>query len=133
MSQQDGEVDYAMVAFVEDGEWQLQDIASPAFDSVTALSHALRQVAGPDGAVAMVSVDEDFFVIVRVVGATDEKQFHVPLDPKTLAADKAAGVRVRPEHVHEALRQFAGIADHPLAKKFPLGVSPTELLQGFWG
>ncbi len=70
MSQQDGEVDYAMVAFVEDGAWQLQDIASPAFDSVTALGHALRQVAGPDGAVAMVSVDEDFFVLVRVHGST---------------------------------------------------------------
>ena len=69
----------------------------------------------------------------RVVGATDEKQFAVPLDPKTLKLDKAKGVRVRPEHVHEALREFAGIADHALSKKFPLGVADGEKLRGFWG
>ncbi|QOV90493.1 DUF1501 domain-containing protein [Humisphaera borealis] len=69
----------------------------------------------------------------RVLGATDEKQFLVPLDPKSLACDKEKGVRVRPEHIHAALRQFAGIADHPLSKKFPLGVPEKELLQGLWG
>jgi hypothetical protein len=69
----------------------------------------------------------------RVIGATDEKQFAVPVDPKTLALDKAKGVRVRPEHVHEALREFAGIADHPLSKKFPLGVVDGERLKGLWG
>jgi uncharacterized protein (DUF1501 family) len=69
----------------------------------------------------------------RVVGATDEKQFAVPVDPKTLRLDKAKGVRVRPEHVHEALREFAGVADHPLSKKFPLGVAEGEKLKGLWG
>ncbi len=69
----------------------------------------------------------------RVIGATDEKQFTVPIDPKTLALDKAKGIRVRPEHIHESLREYAGIADHPLSKKFPLGVKQGEKLQGFWG
>lgn len=69
----------------------------------------------------------------RVIGATDEKQFQVPINVKSLALDKEKGVRVRPEHIHEALRQFAGIADHPFSKKFPLGVAEKELLQGFWG
>jgi len=69
----------------------------------------------------------------RVIGATDEKQFHVPLNPLTLATDKEKGIRVRPEHLHEALRQFAGIADHPLSKKFPLGVSDIEKLKSLWG
>ena len=69
----------------------------------------------------------------RVLGATDEKQFAVPFDPTTLKADKAKGVRVRPEHVHEALREAAGITAHPLSKKFPLGVSEKERLTGFWG
>ena len=68
----------------------------------------------------------------RVVGATDEKQFAVPLDPATLKLDKDKGVRVRPEHVHEALREHAGVADHPLSKKFPLGVPDKERLKGFW-
>lgn len=67
----------------------------------------------------------------RVIGATDEKQFAVPLDPQTLKLDKDKGIRVRPEHVHEALRELAGIADHPLAKKFPFGMK--EKLKGFWG
>ena len=68
----------------------------------------------------------------RVIGATDEKQFHVPLNPETLVTDKEKGIRVRPEHIHEALRQFAGIADHPHSKKFPLGVPDKEKLKALW-
>ena len=69
MSEQHGEVDFALAAFLEDGDWQVQEIAAPAYDSIDALSHALRQVSGTDGAVGMVAVDEDFFVLVRVAGA----------------------------------------------------------------
>ncbi len=69
----------------------------------------------------------------RVIGATDAQQFHLPLNPASLAIDKDKGIRVRPEHIHECLRQFAGIADHPLSRKFPLGVKPEELLKGLWG
>ena len=68
MSEQTGEVDFALAAFRVDGTWQVQEIAAPAFDSVDSLSHALRQVARDEGAVAMVAVDEDFFVVVRVAG-----------------------------------------------------------------
>jgi len=70
MSEQAGEVDFALAAFVEDGVWEVQDIASPAFESVESLAHALRQVSGESGAVGMVAVDEDFFVLVRVAGST---------------------------------------------------------------
>jgi uncharacterized protein (DUF1501 family) len=69
----------------------------------------------------------------RVIGATDEKQFHVPLNPQTLAIDKDKGLRVRPEHIHEALRQFAGIENHALSKKFPLGLTDKDKLLGLWG
>ncbi|HVC98294.1 MAG TPA: DUF1501 domain-containing protein [Pirellulales bacterium] len=69
----------------------------------------------------------------RVIGATDEKQFAVPLDPQTLKLDKEQGIRVRPEHVHESLRELAGIADHPLSKKFPFGLEDKEKLRGLWG
>lgn len=69
----------------------------------------------------------------RVIGATDEKQFAVPLDPMTLKADTENGIRVRPEHVHEALRQFAGISEHRFATQFPLKVPASENLQGLWG
>lgn len=69
----------------------------------------------------------------RVIGATDEKQFAERLDPKTLAINKEAGIRVRPEHIHEALRQYAGISDHPNAQKFPVGVKDEEQIEGLWG
>ncbi len=69
----------------------------------------------------------------RVIGATDEKQFAVPLDPKTLATAPENGIRVRPEHVHEALRQFAGISEHAFSTQFPLKVPASENLQGLWG
>jgi uncharacterized protein (DUF1501 family) len=69
----------------------------------------------------------------RVIGATDEKQFHVPVDLQTLACDPKKGIRVRPEHIHTALREFAGIADHPFSRKFPLGVADKDRLQGLWG
>jgi len=67
-----------------------------------------------------------------LVRLTDDKQFAVPLNPQTLAAgtDKDMGIRVRPEHIHSCLRQFAGIADHPFSRKFPLGVAAKEELQG---
>jgi len=69
----------------------------------------------------------------RVVGATDEKQFLVPIDPRTLATDAEQGIRVRPEHVHAALRQLAGIDTHPFSERFPLKVPEEELLQGLFG
>ncbi|CAN5240206.1 hypothetical protein BH23VER1_BH23VER1_37420 [soil metagenome] len=70
----------------------------------------------------------------RVVGATDGGQFLVPIDPQTLATtdDEDTGLRVRPEHIHQSLREFAGIADHPFSKKFPLAIPDAERLQGFW-
>ncbi|MDB6173067.1 MAG: hypothetical protein JWL59_2378 [Chthoniobacteraceae bacterium] len=69
----------------------------------------------------------------RVIGATDEKQFSVPIDAGTLQLDKESGVRVRPEHLHTALREFAGIDAHSMSKQFPLVVPEKEKLQGLWG
>lgn len=69
----------------------------------------------------------------RVVGATDGGQFAIPVHPGTLQSDDKTGIRVRPEHIHLALRDLAGIAAHELSGKFPLLVPETELLRGFWG
>jgi len=67
----------------------------------------------------------------RVVGATNEKQFLVPVDPQKLTLDAEGGIRVRPEHIHLALRKLAGITEHPFCKQFPLDVPDGEL-QRFW-
>ncbi len=69
----------------------------------------------------------------RVIGATDERQMHVPLNPKTLASDPENGIRVRPQHIHQALREHAGIADHSFSAQFPLKMPAEEKLQGLWG
>lgn len=69
----------------------------------------------------------------RVIGATDKDQFTIPIDPKTLALSSDAGTRVRPEHLHVALRELAGIADHDFSRQFPFKVKDGEKLQGFWG
>ncbi len=68
----------------------------------------------------------------RVVGATDEKQLLVPINPKNLAIDSTAGVRVRPEHIHECLRQYAGIETHDFSQQFPLNILESERLVHFW-
>jgi hypothetical protein len=69
----------------------------------------------------------------RVIGATDEQQFTVPILPDTLACDKEKGIRVRPEHLHVALREFAGISDHAMVKQYPLVVPENSRLKGLWG
>lgn len=68
----------------------------------------------------------------RVIGSTDEGQFTVPVDSKTLQLNNESGIRVRPEHIHTALREFAGIADHEASLKFPMKVPAKETLQGLW-
>jgi putative tRNA adenosine deaminase-associated protein len=66
--QQDG-VDFALAAYREEGVWQVQELAHDVLEDVETLSHALRRFPGDGGAVGMVAIDEDFFVIVRVAGA----------------------------------------------------------------
>ena len=71
----------------------------------------------------------------RVIGATDDGQFLIPIDPATLSheLDAAKGLRVRPEHIHLALREHAGIAGHSFSEKYPLVIPEKERLQGLWG
>jgi hypothetical protein len=68
----------------------------------------------------------------RVIGATDEGQFTIPIDAATLACDAEKGIRVRPEHLHLAMREFAGIEAHEMSAKFPLVVAEKERLRGLW-
>jgi len=69
----------------------------------------------------------------RVIGITDARQFAIPLNPVSLQTDAETGNRVRPEHIHDALRTFAGIDEHPHSQKFPLGIKKQHKLQGLWG
>ncbi|HEY8379305.1 MAG TPA: DUF1501 domain-containing protein [Nannocystis sp.] len=65
----------------------------------------------------------------RVVGATDEEQYAIPVDPTTLATGK--GTKLGPEHIHLALRKLAGIDGSEVAARFPLpGADMPKLLSG---
>ncbi len=64
----------------------------------------------------------------RVVGATDTVQQLVPINPKTLTIDAERGIRIRPEHIHRVLRQFAGVDDHAFSQRFPLEIPEAEML-----
>jgi putative tRNA adenosine deaminase-associated protein len=63
-------VDFAVAAYREDGEWTVQELAHDVIEDVDRLSHALRRFPGDGGAVGLVAMDEDFFVIVRVAGSS---------------------------------------------------------------
>lgn len=66
MSEELDSVDFALAAFRVDGVWQVQEIAATAYESVDSLIEALHRLPHDDGALAMVAVDEDFFILVRV-------------------------------------------------------------------
>jgi len=69
----------------------------------------------------------------RVIGATNEKQFLTPINPKSLAIDEKNGIRTRPEHIHQALRELAEIDKHKFSNQFPLSVSEEDRLQNLFG
>ena len=62
-------IDFALAAFREEGVWTVQEIAHSLLGDVDTLATALRRFPGDGGALGMVAVDEDFFVLLRVAGA----------------------------------------------------------------
>ncbi|WP_193607919.1 tRNA adenosine deaminase-associated protein [Nocardioides lijunqiniae] len=68
MSQTSDGVDFALAAYREEGVWTVQELVHDTLADVETLAHALRRFPGDHGAVGLVAVDEDFFVVVRVAG-----------------------------------------------------------------
>ena len=62
-------VDFALVAYREEGVWQLQELDPEVLADVDTLATELRRYPGDGGAIGLVSVDEDFLLLVRVLGA----------------------------------------------------------------
>ncbi|MBM7516970.1 tRNA adenosine deaminase-associated protein [Nocardioides nitrophenolicus] len=61
-------VDFAVAAYREEGVWQVAELSPDHAVDVDTLAAALRRFPGDGGAVGLVAVDEDFFVVVRVAG-----------------------------------------------------------------
>ena len=62
-------IDFALAAYREEGQWQVEEMAHSHVEDVEAVATALRRFPGDFGALGLVAVDEDFFLIVRVAGA----------------------------------------------------------------
>jgi putative tRNA adenosine deaminase-associated protein len=68
MSEQIDGIDFALAAYREEGQWQVEELVHEVLGDVPALAGALRRFPGDGGAIGLIAIDEDFFVIVRVAG-----------------------------------------------------------------
>lgn len=63
-------VDFVLVAYREEGVWQLEELSPDTVTDLDTFAAELRRWPGDAGALGMTSVDEDFFVLLRVLGPT---------------------------------------------------------------
>jgi len=63
----------------------------------------------------------------RVIGSSDDGHRPYEIDPDTLETADNGGIRINPVHIHQAMRDLAGISEHELAVQFPLGAERLDL------
>jgi len=63
-------VDFALAVYREEGVWTAQELVHDVLVDLDTLTHALRRFPGDGGALGIIGIDEDFFLMVRVAGAT---------------------------------------------------------------
>ena len=117
-------VDFAVVAYRDEGEWQVESMPERVGTDIEALVDTLRPLPSDTGSIGFISVDEDFFVIARVLG----RDVRVLLSDVTAATEwpLASGVvdlLELPEPDDEEDRQPAG----DLGIVSDLGVSAMDL------
>lgn len=130
------EVDLAVVAYLDDGEWQLDDLPDRALGDVVAVAEELRRYPDPD-ALALISVGDDFALLVR----SDEGRTQVVLSDVTAALEwglartvaDLLGVEVDDDEEPGpagdlSLLVDAGISAHDLAALIDDEPVPEELL-----
>lgn len=76
-------VDFALVAYREEGVWQVEELDSELAADLDEFSFQLRRYPGDGGSLGLVSIDEDFFLLVRVLGS----QTRMLLSDVTAATD----------------------------------------------
>lgn len=62
--------DFAVVAYRDEGRWEVLALPRAAMDDLSALVRTVRRLPSEAGVLALVSVADDFFVIVRVSGSS---------------------------------------------------------------
>ena len=95
----DDAVDFAVAAWREDGLWQVVMLPPHAADTLDSLIGALRAQPGEGGVLGLVSVAEEFFVLVRVLGE----------DVRLLLSDllRRRGLAARPRRARPPRRALA--------------------------
>ena len=61
-------VDFALVAYREEGVWQVEELPHDRLGDIEELATELRRYPGDFGSLGLISIDEDFFLLVRVAG-----------------------------------------------------------------
>ena len=61
-------IDFAVVAYQDEGVWNLAELPGHSLDDVDAIARELRRYPGDTGALALLSIDEDFILLVRAQG-----------------------------------------------------------------
>jgi putative tRNA adenosine deaminase-associated protein len=64
-----GEIDLAVVAYRDEDQWRLADLPGRSLDTVDTIARELRRYPGESGALALISVAEDFVLLVRAQGS----------------------------------------------------------------
>lgn len=66
----DDDIDFALAVYSQDGHWRVDELTHDHLDDIESLAGALRRFPGDRGAVGLVAVDEDFFLVVRVTAGS---------------------------------------------------------------
>jgi putative tRNA adenosine deaminase-associated protein len=64
------DLDFAVAAWREEGRWQVSSLQPRVLESLDRLTAALQALPGEGGTLGLISVAEEFFLIVRVQGET---------------------------------------------------------------
>ncbi|MFM7623473.1 MAG: tRNA adenosine deaminase-associated protein, partial [Actinomycetota bacterium] len=58
----------ALIAWRDEGSWQLSRLSDEAITDIGIALDALRSQQGDGGAIAMITVDDAFFILIRQIG-----------------------------------------------------------------
>lgn len=63
------DIDLAVVAYRDEGAWNVSELPGGSLDTVETIARELRRYPGESGALALLSVAEDFVLLVRAQGS----------------------------------------------------------------
>jgi len=117
-------IDFALVAYQDEGIWNLAELPLHALDDVEAIARELRRYPGDTGALALLSIDEDFILLVRAQGTL----VRVLLSDATAAPDWALA-RSAVDHlgVHVEIDEEEQAPAGNLDLLADLGISAAEM------